>query len=369
MKLKTGNRRIAILGGGPSGLFIYKRLIESNRGDFTVDIFEAGNVLGAGMPYSDKGANVEHVTNVSDNEIPDIVTSIEEWIQTVPPDTLAKFNLDPKRFNEYKVLPRLLFGQYLSAQFDLLKQMADDAGIETTIHLDSKITDIIDQPEDEEVWIQVGEKDISKFDCVIICTGHKWPIKHEGKIPGYFDSPYPPVKLAFKADHTIAIRGSSLTAIDAIRTLARCNGTFTKSEEGILRFNPAEGSSNFKLVMHSRNGMLPAVRFHLEDPLLSKDSLLSKEEITQNIAENNGFLSLDYVFQKDFKDTFKGKDSIFYDFIKDRTIEEFVEAMMNLREKMEPFELFRVEYLEAEKSIKRKESIYWKEMLAVLSSP
>ena len=34
---------------------------------------------------------------------------------------------------------------------------------------------------------------------------------------------------------------------------------------------------------------------------------------------------------------------------------------------VDPFDLFKGEYIEAEKSIKRKESVYWKEMLATLS--
>ena len=48
-------------------------------------------------------------------------------------------------------------------------------------------------------------------------------------------------------------------------------------------------------------------------------------------------------------------------------VEEFVEDMMDLREQLDPFQLLRAEYAEAEKSIKRKESVYWKEMLGVLS--
>lgn len=68
-------KRIAIIGGGPSGLFMYKRLIESNQ-EFEITIFEKKQKLGIGMPYGDKGANLEHITNVSENEIPILVTSI-----------------------------------------------------------------------------------------------------------------------------------------------------------------------------------------------------------------------------------------------------------------------------------------------------
>lgn len=48
-------------------------------------------------------------------------------------------------------------------------------------------------------------------------------------------------------------------------------------------------------------------------------------------------------------------------------METFVEAMMEFRKQQDSFDLFQLEYAEAEQSIRRKESIDWKEMLAVLS--
>ncbi|MBC7417068.1 MAG: hypothetical protein H7325_02820 [Pedobacter sp.] len=40
---------------------------------------------------------------------------------------------------------------------------------------------------------------------------------------------------------------------------------------------------------------------------------------------------------------------------------------MELRARLDPFQLFEAEYAEADKSIKRRASVYWKELLAVLS--
>ncbi|MET4142030.1 FAD/NAD(P)-binding protein [Pedobacter sp. UYP1] len=360
-------KHIGILGGGPSGLFMFKRLIESGSTALMIKIFERKNKLGSGMPYSLEGANDEHITNVSSNEIPLLVTSLSDWIKSVPKDTLDKFHIDPLRFNEYKVLPRLLFGQYLTAQFELLKKMASKNGIDYQIYYKSEVTDIIDYPDQGTVVVEINGEEEFKFDKVIICTGHNWPKRHEGKVPGYFDSPYPPVKLALKLDHPVAIKGSSLTAVDAIRTLARHNGTFDKDNDGNLSYQLLDHSQNFKLILHTRNGMLPAVRFHLEDSHLSNDSLLTKEEIAEHIASNHGFLSLDYIFENDFKLPIKEKEPEFYEKIKDMNLEEFVEAMMELRERLDPFQLLKAEYAEAEKSILRKKSVYWKEMLGVLS--
>ncbi len=360
-------KKIAILGGGPSGLFLFKRLLDSGNKNIEIDIFEKGNQLGAGMPYSDFGANEEHITNVSENEIPELITSVAEWVKTVPDAILDQYHIDPANFNEYKVFPRLFFGMYLSAQFELLLKQAKENEIVFRLHLNCRVKDIIDKPDLKETWVVISDNETLKFDIVVICTGHKWPKKYEGKLPGYFEAPYPPSKLKLKFNHDVAIRGSSLTAIDAIRTIARNNGTFFKNDDQNLTYQPFEHSKNFKISMHSRNGMLPAVRFHLEDSHLTNDSLLSEEEIAAHIKENNGFLSLDYIFDKDFKEIFREKDPLFYQKIKDMQLEEFVSAMMELREELDPFQLLSAEYHQATKSIKRQESIYWKEMLGVLS--
>nr|WP_082855826.1 FAD/NAD(P)-binding protein [Mucilaginibacter sp. L294] len=360
-------KRIAILGGGPSGLFMFKRLVDAGRTDITIDIFEKKDQLGTGMPYSTEGAGNEHITNVSGNEIPELVTPIADWIETAPKALLDRFAITPKIYNDYKVLPRLLFGQYLAAQFDLLEQKANEAGIVYTIHYNSPVTDIIDLPEQNLIRVKIAGDRSFEFDQAIICTGHNWPIKHEGKVQGWFDSPYPPAKLALQLNHAVAIKGASLTAVDAIRTLARHNGVYFKNKAGKLIYQLSPNSDGFKMVMHSRHGMLPAVRFHLEDSHLQNDSLLTEEEIAAHIKGNNGFLSLDFIFEKDFKDPISQKQPVFYEFMKDMGMEQFVDAMMALRERADPFELMKTEYEEAARSIKKHESIYWKEMLGVLS--
>ncbi|RZL68737.1 MAG: hypothetical protein EOO93_03430, partial [Pedobacter sp.] len=250
---------------------MFKRLVESDETNLSIDIFEKNRQLGAGMPYSKFGANDEHITNVSGNEIPELVTPVSEWIKTLPQATLDRFNINPDKFNDFKVMPRLLFGQYLSAQFALLKQQAENKGILIEIYLNKEVADIIDYPENDKVAIKLTDGSEFLYDNIIICTGHKWPKKYEGKIPQYFDSPYPPSKLQFKVNHPVAIKGSSLTAIDAIRTLARHNGKFSINDSGKLTYTTEQESDGFKLIMHSRSGMLPAIRFHLEDSHLLKD--------------------------------------------------------------------------------------------------
>jgi len=364
MRNKSPFRRIAILGGGPSALFIFKRLLESGHPDFIVDIYEKSGELGCGMPYGHDGSADEHVTNVSGNEIPELPADMADWVKKVPKDTLDKYHLDPGKFNDYKVLPRLLFGQYLCDQFKVLLQQAKGDGLKTQVYYNTIVQDIVDQPDQQQVEV-VTNKGADIYDHVIVCTGHLWPKKHEGRAPGWFDSPYPPEKIAVKAGYPVAVRGASLTAIDAIRTLGRHNGRFEKDEKGRLHFYAK--SPGFKIVMHSRNGLLPAVRFHLEDSHLGKDTVLSPEKIAANREANAGFLSLDYVFEENFKKGIREHDPACYEEIKDMNMEAFVDHMMAKREAQDPFDLLKAEYQEAERSIKTHTSVYWKEMLAILS--
>jgi len=87
-----------------------------------------------------------------------------------------------------------------------------------------------------------------------------------------------------------------LTAIDAGRTLANQNGSFLADEQGNLNYSLKEQSPNFKIVMHSRGGLLSTVRFHLEDSHLSNNALLGANQIDIHKRENNRLIYLDYLF-------------------------------------------------------------------------
>lgn len=365
--MKTLPQRIGIVGGGPAGLFIYKRLVESAITNLHITIFENKKQLGAGMPYSNEGAGMEHVTNVSDTEVPGLVTSVQTWLQTAPAHLYEPFGIDPKRFNEYKVMPRLLFGHYLSAQFNLLHKAADKKGVITLVKSETHVMDVLDEPAKNTVKVITQHGDDYLFDKVILCMGHYWPTKNEGKVTGWFDSPYPPQKLAQQVNYPVAIKGASLSAVDAVRTLARANGTFTKHPDGAMQYQLLPQSEGFKLVLHSIDGLLPALRFHVSDPLMPQEYTISDTDIERLKKDNGGFVPLDYLFEHSFKNPIRRQQPELYQRIQHMNLEQYVNHMMQLRENIDPLLLFKAEYTEAEKSINRKQPVYWKEMLAVLN--
>lgn len=358
---------IALVGGGPSGLFLFKRLLESGKQNMNIHIFEKGDNLGCGMPYGKEGALIEHITNISANEIPEFLGSFSKWVYTLPKHKAEKFDIDIKNFNEYKVLPRLLFGEYLSDQFKSLITKAKQDNIACIVNYNTEIVDIQQDGKLDKVWLIQKSAEKQAFDFVVICTGHIWPKKLENNVDGYFDSPYPPSKIAKLYNHPVAIRGASLTAIDAIKTIAKNNGSFVVTSNNELTYERNAISNNFKIVMHSKNGMLPAVRFHLEDTHLKNTEVISEGDLREHIEQNDGFLSLDFIFDRNFKQLLRTKQPQLYEEIKDLSVEEFVDKVMNLREQLDPFVLLKAENKEAEKSIKREQSIFWKELLGMLS--
>jgi uncharacterized NAD(P)/FAD-binding protein YdhS len=360
------DKTLAIIGGGPAALMVYKRLVAAKADELSVQIFESTDTLGSGMPYSPKGSNVEHVTNVSADELPEMSVQLDEWVKNLPSRTLDHFGIKREDFHEKKVLPRLLFGQYLSEQFHQLLDEAAAIGLKTNINYRTQVIDVSQDKRRQCITVCTESGAQHEFDYVMICTGHHWPIENEGKVPGFFDSPYPPSKLAQHFDHPVAIRGSSLTAVDAIRTMARENGRFFW-ENSKLVFLANDDSPNFQVVMHSRHGLLPCIRVHMEEPHSAGNPVISDEEIKKNIEANDGFLELDFLFETGFKLPLKSSDAAFYEQIKDMNLEGFVNHMMSFREELDPFELFKKEYKEANRSIDKERPIYWKEMLSALS--
>lgn len=362
--MKKGNPHIALIGGGPSALFIYKRLVESGRG-YNVTIFEKGQRLGAGMPYSANGSNPEHVTNVSANEIPELLAPPGQWLSDGIKNVRDNTSFFDKPFSPYRVFPRLVFGDYLEDQFYSLLAQGEAQGINNRIKLNTSVADIQHLTSHINVITSDGKE--HAFDKVILCTGHQFPTGLDEHSTGVYRSPYPPNKLSRVFNHPVALKGASLTAVDAIKTLARANGTFAEKHDGSFEYTRSPDSPEFKIVLHCRSGMLPAVRFHLEDTRLKNPSLLSPTQIDRHRKNNDGYLSLDYIFEKDFKEPLASSDPDFYRIIKDLTMEQFVAEMLKMRQGHNPFEVMRRECAEARVSIERRQSVHWKEMLGVLS--
>lgn len=357
---------IALIGGGPAALLILKNIVESNLVPDTVFIFEKNERLGVGMPYGKLGSLKEHVANVSANELPKFLVSFEDYLKQNPTNDFPDFTQDGK-CNSYQVIPRLLLGNYLEFVFKVYIKTARSQGTKIIINTNTTVIDIIKIGNGNQFRIIDHTTKEYTTGKLILCTGHHWPKEHEENIMGWYDSPYPPSKFKSNSNFPIAIRGTSLTAVDAVKTHSRLNGTYEITSDGQLKYKLNEGSENFRIDMYSTGGFLPALRFHSEEEAYSDEWTMSLDEIYDYKNKHNGFVDLDHVFEINFKLPLKQKDPQFYNRISDLSIEEFVENMMSIRKELDSFQLFKAEYIEAEKSIRRHQSITWKETLSAFS--
>ena len=103
------------------------------------------------------------------------------------------------------------------------------------------------------------------FDHVVMATGHDWPETTEIE-PGYFVSPWPASTLKKIEPCSVGILGTSLSAIDALITVATAHGVFYLDPGGQLRYQASAGSELFHAVLMSRKGLLPEADFYAEYP-------------------------------------------------------------------------------------------------------
>ncbi len=362
------SKKIALVGGGPAALFMFKKIIDKHQQEkLEIIVYEKNKQLGAGMPYSEIGALPEHITNVSGNEIPNLPESIKEWVAKADKAILKPYNINSENFNDFKVLPRLLFGIYLQHQFEILIKESKQRNIKSTIWYSTTVEDIMYDTNTKLITILDDRQKKIVVNDVVICTGHIWPKYYEGTINGWFDSPYPPQKLKQQYNAPIAIKGASLTAIDAIKTIAYANGEFVKNEDNSYTYMLADDSKGLSMVLHSLHGYLPAVRFHLEDTHLKPKNFIEEKDVPILKEKYGGYIPLDFIFQTNFLEPLAKYDKALYDIIKDFSIEEFVAYMFRDRENMDGFQLLKQEYKEAEESIENRKSVIWKETLGALS--
>jgi uncharacterized NAD(P)/FAD-binding protein YdhS len=118
---------------------VLSRLVAVGHKDIEIDIFEASSEAGSGMPYSQRGALAEHITNVSADELPRMRESLDAWVLGLPEETLKEFSIKREEFHEKKVVPRLLFGRYLNAQFEEQQNLANTKGMKVQLHLRTKV--------------------------------------------------------------------------------------------------------------------------------------------------------------------------------------------------------------------------------------
>lgn len=357
-------KTIAIVGGGATMVYLIKHLVLLKASTLSITVFTADSRPGIGMPYGREWVGSEHLTNIACEEIPDLLDTPNHWLAQQNDSWLEARDIKRDTIGPAYLPTRLVLGEYLEDQFNKLKVIARQAGVNITIRKAVNVDDVLFLGQAQRVLIRYARPfseviEAEEFDHVVIATGHEWPDASESC---FFESPWPISQLKNIINCPVGILGSSLSAVDACLTLALQNGAFFRDYTGALKFTVREGCDLFKLHLHSRRGLLPSLRFHFEHPRLELYQYISRDQIFQHIQEGGGQLSLDYMFGF-VMEAFKEKAPTLYVDVSGMDLEGFVEYVYSQRIHDRPFDFLRCEIQASYGSLHNKNPIYWKEIV------
>ena len=351
--------RIAVIGCGPTGLYTLKGLIDSKL-PLSITIFEAEAEPGKGTPYHPDINDPAMLSNIPSIEFPALTETLVQWLQRQDDQTLARFSIARDAIDEREFYPRVVLGEYMRAQFLRIVAIGEENGHSIEVLERHRVLDIALQPDDIRLKVVhgCGSHFDAIFDHVVMATGHNWPENTEIR-PGYFVSPWPAPALGHIGSVRVGILGTSLSAIDALMTVATAQGAFCFDASGELQYQPARGSEGFHATMMSRKGLLPEADFYCPLPYLSP-TVCTEEAIDALVATGRHDL-LDDVFDLFRKEVlaadpdYAAKIGLF-----DLDVESFATAYFAERAESDPFVWAAKNLAEAEHNRERRYTVAWR---------
>lgn len=255
--------RIAIVGTGPTGIYTLKHLL-AGKSAVDVTLYEMGDRVGVGMPYSDETASRTMLANIASIEIPPVVSSYLDWMRSKSASYLKGFELKPSDLDERIFTPRLMLGDYFHEQCLQMIEAARAAGHQITVRAECCVRDV----KLEGTLLQIVTNPATKaagFDKVILATGHRFE-EDDDLTDHYFPNPWSGLLNVEVPAAKVGIMGTSLSAIDAAMAVACQHGTFRRQGDDLSFETKAKGE--LMLTLMSWSGILPEADFYCPIPYL-----------------------------------------------------------------------------------------------------
>jgi uncharacterized NAD(P)/FAD-binding protein YdhS len=299
----------AIIGGGLTGTAMLQLFVEKvrqeidlnllNPSEIKIQIFEKQETFGPGFPHSDRNVMPFHITNMCAKDMGILFgnpADFQEWVVHHLDSLQKQFpyfentSFGREGCNHY---PRAIMGAYLTQRFHEAYQKAQALGLVVELQSHSEVIDIEERRDKIHLTVK-NRLSGSIFSCtayrVLLATGHWFEEKERNH---YFPSPWPAKNLLQKIPEgeKVAVIGTSLSAIEVVLTLTS-DGHFIRDDSGNLVYVPPANPRRFAL--YSRRGLLPKVRGKMGT---YRNRFLTHKKLESLIAENQGYLTLEAVFQ------------------------------------------------------------------------
>ena len=354
---------VALVGAGPTAIYSLQALLTRERKPATITIFERQRRAGQGTPYSPNWSDPIMLANIASIEIPLLPQRLIDWLEAQTDERLTVFGIARQDIDERAFYPRLVVGEYLAAQFSALVNLARLEGVGLELRTQAEVADVLIVGEQIRLTVIDSRKIATQraFDYVILATGHQWPPDPEVR-PGYFTSPWPAAALARIRNCAVAMRGTSLSAIDASVGLANQHGEFVQSERdgNELRYKAGPESDKFSITLFSRKGILPEADFF--HPIPYEPLAVCRSEAMQElIASRESQGLLDPAFEL-FRSEMLLADVDYADSLglRTQTLDEFSSAYFEQRAAADPFDWARLNLTEAVANFERRFTVPWR---------
>jgi uncharacterized NAD(P)/FAD-binding protein YdhS len=352
---------IALVGAGPTAIYCVQALMDQAIKPATITIFEQQRRAGQGTPYSANWSDPVMLANIASIEIPPLPQRLVDWLRGKSDAQLRSFGIEREEIEDRAFYPRLVLGEYLSAQFEALVQMARSTGIKVDVRTQSTVTDV--RIKDEKLTLTVLDsrkiETVRVFDYAILATGHQWPADPEIR-PGYFTSPWPASALERVRNCAVGIRGTALSAIDASVTLAAHHGEFMQTESGELRYRENPSTQQFSITMLSRKGILPEADFY--HPIPYEPLLICTAEAIEDLTRTRSPEGLlDAAFELFCRElTLADVEYASALALQSQTLEQFCDAYFQRRMQADPFDWARQNLEEAANNAVLHFTVKWR---------
>lgn len=344
--------RVAIVGTGPTGLYCFKHLISSHQAK-EISLFEKGERLGVGMPYSSETASRYMLANIASVEIPPLKEDYLTWMKTKGDEYLKSYNVSPTLLDERTFTPRLMLGDYFHDQMTALIEEARNAGLVIHEHPATEVSDVASQGGKLLVTSTAAPQG-SAYDRVILATGHAFA-EDDDLTDHYFPNPWSGLIDVSIPATSVGILGTSLSAIDAAMAVATQHGDFTQQGEDLIYETDTRGQ--LMITMMSWSGILPEADFYCPIPYTPLEKM-TPQALDEAISGENRFEAVYSLFQQEVHLA----DEIWSEKIglMSLTAEEFERAYFHDREVNDSFRWARENLQEAVKNHNEKKTVPWR---------
>ena len=258
--------RIAIIGSGPTGIYILRHLLASPQ-PLDITVLEAQAEAGWGMPYSPVLNSPSMLANIASIEIPPPAETLVAWLGRQTDGELARLGILREQIDARAFYPRVVVGEFFRSQFLALVERARAAGHSVTVLTSHQVTDLELRENDILVTVTLEDAEPLRLavDHAVVATGHTLSDVTEVR-PGWFASPYPTSSLRRIPASSLGILGTSLSAIDAAVTVAQAHGVFLRDPAGLLQYRAKLDTEALRITLMSRKGLLPEADFYFPIP-------------------------------------------------------------------------------------------------------